>query len=810
MQKATPGVVIVTTFTDPKENYADYLDYKNRPSATKTAYQEAVDDIFADYLDYMGNPQKAMDLPAEQLSGLFTADLDALDKDEICKLKDVYTMAGKNGSLMWEPVISFDNKWLVKVGVYDENIGYLDTNRMRNVVRAAVGRLLEQEHLQNAVWSASFHYNTDNIHAHVSIVEPQPMRESRVYKQYEVTKIDGKWQYKRILNEETGELERIPLLDENGEIIEKEEYVGEFKESSLEAAKSIIVSELTNNKEINRQINEIVRQRIVDKMNDHGLYNDPAFREAFLSLYRKLPDDKRVCNYKNNAMQPLRKEIDQLSLMYLQKYHKDDYREMLEKLQMQQQFYERAYGGQENTYMDGKLDDLMYRMGNRILTQMKSYHKELKKQQGEPPVLEDKRQEVFEEISEPEAGSGFYEEGMKELHESPNTTEELYESTDEPGDELPLNGEQYYINWKDGYSDAMKLIYKYKEPEKAFRKLEQLAGKGNVLAICEMGNMYHFGRGTEADEETAQACYEKALEGFTMLKEDNLRYCSYRIGKQHLYGQGTPQNYESAAEFLQAAAEKNHSYAQYLMGNLYLQGNGVERDTDTALRYYKASAKQRNPYAQYKLGQIYEQGENTEADSKRSHAYYAKALESFLQIESKDDFTCYRIGIMHLTGKGTESDAEKAVEYLSIAAEKGNHMAMYRLGKIYIETTGNPDLYNQGVRYLYQAALAENPYAQYEMGWLASRANDKDGAKKWFAASAAQGNEYAAKALYDLNKTYSANRRETGYYRADTNLRSAMRWLRQSLEDTVENWLNQKDYEKLQREIAGERSLEAE
>lgn len=37
--------------------------------------------------------------------------------------------------------------------------------------------MLCNEHLEHAIWSGAIHYNTDNIHIHIAIVEEYPKRE---------------------------------------------------------------------------------------------------------------------------------------------------------------------------------------------------------------------------------------------------------------------------------------------------------------------------------------------------------------------------------------------------------------------------------------------------------------------------------------------------------------------------------------------------------------------------------------------------------------------------------------------------------
>ena len=78
-------------------------------------------------------------------------------------LKDIFQTAQDNESVMWQTVISFDNRWLEQNGIYDSQKQILDEQKLKEVTRLAVNRLLKSEGLEHAVWSAGIHYNTDNF-----------------------------------------------------------------------------------------------------------------------------------------------------------------------------------------------------------------------------------------------------------------------------------------------------------------------------------------------------------------------------------------------------------------------------------------------------------------------------------------------------------------------------------------------------------------------------------------------------------------------------------------------------------------------
>lgn len=129
----------------------------------------------------MGNPKKC--------GNLFTSDRDFLSEDESKKLKRCFSIAQENGSFMWQDVFSFDNEWLEKYGMYDRRTGALDEKRLMEAVRNSMTEMIERENFDSLIWSASMHFNTDNIHIHIASVELNPTR---------YTKEDGFMQYKNL------------------------------------------------------------------------------------------------------------------------------------------------------------------------------------------------------------------------------------------------------------------------------------------------------------------------------------------------------------------------------------------------------------------------------------------------------------------------------------------------------------------------------------------------------------------------------------------------------------------------------------
>ncbi|RKJ42726.1 sel1 repeat family protein, partial [bacterium 1XD8-76] len=101
----------------------------------------------------------------------------------------------------------------------------------------------------------------------------------------------------------------------------------------------------------------------------------------------------------------------------------------------------------------------------------------------------------------------------------------------------------------------------------AMRLFSLEADSGNAPAMYDLGRMWADGLGVEADPDTAQEWYRKALASFLSaekkLPERKKTYLQYRIGKMYLAGLGCTQDHKTAADWLERAAGKQHKYAQY-------------------------------------------------------------------------------------------------------------------------------------------------------------------------------------------------------------------------------------------------------
>ena len=327
------GIVLVQKFIQPGgAAYKGYVDYMDRPEAISSRSDLRDYDIFGTYQEYMGNPEKS--------TGLFN-DEDYISSAEKEQIKKIFNQSGKQGGILYQTVLSFEPEWLKENGIMDSD-GHIHEDLLREYTRIAVNTIQEKEDMKSFVWTAAVHYNTAHPHIHIAMVDPNP------------SWIPGRSRCK---------------VDAEGNLYQR----GKWKESTMAAAKSRIVNKVLNLADTNKEINEIMRDRIIyqGKVNSFHRDYDPQIEGAFSDLLQSLPEDMRLWKYGNNAMDLYRSQIDYISDMILKNYFEEDLKDLDKILDNISKQYAAAYGESKQgaDFKKGKEKDLRYRMGNAVLSE---------------------------------------------------------------------------------------------------------------------------------------------------------------------------------------------------------------------------------------------------------------------------------------------------------------------------------------------------------------------------------------------------------------------------------------------------------
>lgn len=338
MSRAVPAIVMVCEFEKNNfKDYGGYIDYIDREETHNELDLKSSN--YAEYLEYMDSKNRKKEKDKTTVK-LFTEDKDILSDEDKEKLKNVYRIAQERGSYLWKDVFSFDNKWLEENKYYNSETKQLNEGKIREAIREAMSIRIEKENLNEAVWTADIHYNTDNIHIHTSLVELEPSKKK-----------------------------------------------GKLKPQTLGKMKSAFVNSLVDRNKEHDKINELMREKIVNRKKDINTFKDKEMKKQFINIIKLLQEDLSQWQYAYNSIDEARPLIDNLSKYYINNYCKEDFNELDKLLDVEVDEYKKLYGegregkekGKYKDYKTNELDYLYKRMGNAFLKEMKEYAKEQRK-----------------------------------------------------------------------------------------------------------------------------------------------------------------------------------------------------------------------------------------------------------------------------------------------------------------------------------------------------------------------------------------------------------------------------------------------
>lgn len=287
--------------------------------------------------------------------GLFDFYHDVVSPSQRSFYNRKFDEAYQKGGLLWKPIISFDNDWLKEQGVLVENV--IDEEKLKQTTRHMMTSLLKERGLERDVyWVGQLHYDTDNIHFHVAMVEKNPTSVKEMSEQ-------------------------------------EEKKHGKFSQKSINQMKSTCVRELANRTKEKQQIHEVTRVRIL------SVAKEKDFKKDYSELFKQL--STKLSHYQYAKLKPHEKKwINTLSYDILQRHFPSEYQRFIELTTNEEAFYRRSYGDRSKDlfkdYSEKCEKDLLQRLGNTILKQIQEYKKnEVSFDKGSLDTLSD---EVFQRL----------------------------------------------------------------------------------------------------------------------------------------------------------------------------------------------------------------------------------------------------------------------------------------------------------------------------------------------------------------------------------------------------------------------------
>ena len=322
---------VILYSTGGTNNYGFYVDYMDREDTKMEEKIEELnkvsDSIKNDtYIQYMENPLKT--------NNVFNGGSQSLSKDEIKKIKESFVESQKNESPMWQQVFSFDNNFLKENGLLADD-GKLYEEPLKNATKLAMKEFKDQMNFNDTMeWVGAIHYNTDNIHIHIAVVEQESSRS----------------------------------------IIESGKYAGQRKakvpQRVMKQVKSkFINSMIDRNYELNR-INDLMRLELNQQIKDLNLGKDILTIKKINTLMSELPTDRRLWKYNNNVLKKHRPFIDEITKEIINRNDPKSFNELELRLNNEEKFRKQIYGDSKGSYKENKINELNAMMGNALLRNM--------------------------------------------------------------------------------------------------------------------------------------------------------------------------------------------------------------------------------------------------------------------------------------------------------------------------------------------------------------------------------------------------------------------------------------------------------
>ena len=143
----------------------------------------------------------------------------------------------------------------------------------------------------------------------------------------------------------------------------------------------------------------------------------------------------------------------------------------------------------------------------------------------------------------------------------------------------------------DAWEDCVAKRY-----DSAMTKFLNLAARGSLAALLNLGWMHAKGLGVPVEDAAAEAYYRQALEAGEVRANYHLGWLYRRLGDP-----------ASATNFFEAGAERDLR-STYRAGFAYLFGEGVEIDLEKARQYLERAASLGHIFARRRLGLCYLKG----------------------------------------------------------------------------------------------------------------------------------------------------------------------------------------------------------
>lgn len=359
--KRKEAVVVNDTSSD---RLVEGIDQETAKEIAKEIKEQTLD--YVGYIDYMKR-NYATKNDSKEFTGIFTDKTLNASTEEAEHLKDMLVEAKENKSLLWRGVISFDNDFLARNGVYIPKSKEVDQEIIKKVVQKAMVNVIKREKLSDsAFWWGNIHLNTDNIHVHVGLSEIKSARPTFFYAARNRRERKGKFSQKTIKGIKSNVYNSLTREDKRSIRLDKEKKIASLRDKLL---KSMVDKEADKLERMDRFFVDQVIDHLpkgkklrygsnakdfrlskffIDRYVDHQLQNNMLVYKNYQAVTESLLDDYRYA-YDSGGKEEKNSIYREVTKIYG--------REVARTLRTKENLQ----------FMDKRMADLRKRLGDRAL-----------------------------------------------------------------------------------------------------------------------------------------------------------------------------------------------------------------------------------------------------------------------------------------------------------------------------------------------------------------------------------------------------------------------------------------------------------
>lgn len=371
--KRKEAVVVNDTSSD---RLVEGIDQETAKEIAKEIQEQTLD--YVGYIDYMKR-NYATKNDSKKFTGIFTDKTLNASTEEAEHLKDMLVEAKENKSLLWRGVISFDNDFLARNGVYIPKSKEVDQEMIKKVVQKAMVNVIKREKLSDsAFWWGNIHLNTDNIHVHVGLSEIKSARPTFFYAARNRRERKGKFSQKTIKGIKSNVYNSLTREDKRSIRLDKEKKIASLRDKLL---KSMVDKEADKLERMDRFFVDQVIDHLpkgkklrygsnakdfrlskffIDRYVDHQLQNNMLVYKNYQAVTESLLDDYRYA-YDSGGKEEKNSIYREVTKIYG--------REVARTLRTKE----------NSQFMDKRMADLRKRLGDRALKYIQEIAKKRRK-----------------------------------------------------------------------------------------------------------------------------------------------------------------------------------------------------------------------------------------------------------------------------------------------------------------------------------------------------------------------------------------------------------------------------------------------